>query len=87
MEYHYQYNNCFIRNANLYQQLQLKFLVKISENNYVTNNMIQIYISENYISLIPTQNLELINNDNLIALDSDILVILSSPNLNEFSIK
>ena len=75
------YNNCFIRNANLYQQLQLKFLVKISDNNYVTNNMIQIYISENYISLIPTQNLELINNDNLIALDSDILVILSSPNL------
>jgi hypothetical protein len=43
--------------------------------------MIQIYISENYISLIPIQNIELLNNDNVIALDSNILVILSSQNL------
>ena len=75
------YNNCFIKNSNLNQQLKIEFLVKISENNYVTNNMIQIYISENYISLIPIQNIELLNNDNVIALDSNILVILSSQNL------
>ena len=46
----------------------------------MTNNMIQIYISENYISSMKTQNIDLINKDNLLSLDSDILVILSSPN-------
>ena len=78
------YDNCFIRNSNLCPYLELKFLVKISENNFVTNNLIQIYISEKYISLMPIQNIELINDEEIIALNAEILVVLYSTHLIKF---
>ena len=78
------YDNCFIKNSKLNRYLGLKFLVKISENNFVTNNLIQIYISEKYISLMPIQNIELINDEEIIALNAEILVVLYSTHLIKF---